>query len=360
MKPVVFDLDDLCIEMDPWDQLHHMKDWFPGLKVTLFAIPGRCSPQLLDKYKALDWVELGVHGYHHSSMECAIWGYDEAEAKLAELAEWWPGPKVFKAPGWTKNEHVEKALFDGGWMVADHVLHAPFWWTYDIARYVYNATDEVIPVHGHTWDTCDNGPENWAEMFEDIPMDSEFQFVSEVARPLDDFDGVQDATSSWSHISNWGKAAAQRMHDFVNLTEVTGSVADFGGNDGFALLEATDKGLDTICVDNDTKRLLYAKFVYGLKTKKTDLTKLDMEDNSVDWGFSSHTLEHIQDIHAAVAEIKRVCKKGCYFVVPVESEDDFAGNPAHHHRFTHKGWAELLDCTTSAENPREFVGLWLK
>ena len=122
----VFDLDDLCDEFNPWNELHALKERFPHLKVTLFAIPSRCSDELLARYRSLDWVELGVHGYHHSSYECGVWGYEETVEKLNELQElgW---QKLFKAPGWIANYKVYDALLDCGWSVADNIEKYEMW-----------------------------------------------------------------------------------------------------------------------------------------------------------------------------------------------------------------------------------------
>jgi hypothetical protein len=176
MSVTVFDLDDLCDEFDPWDELHALKERFPHLKVTLFAIPSRCSDELLARYRALDWVELGVHGYHHSAMECGVWGYDETVEKLTELEElgW---NKLFKPPTWQINEEVYSALVDSDWMIADH---AAFAWSsrrLPVKRYTYNLPNKgIVSIHGHTWDTCNNGPSVWSQM----NFDGEMSFVSEV------------------------------------------------------------------------------------------------------------------------------------------------------------------------------------
>jgi FkbM family methyltransferase len=180
MSATVFDLDDLCDAMDPWDELHALKEQFPNLKVTLFAVPGRCSQGLLERYSQVPWVELAVHGYHHSSMECAAWGYDEAAAKLAEIAEFWPGARLFKAPGWMASEEVYAALLDGGWMVADNMEQVMNWGNTELNRYVYNAVNRFESIHGHTWNVCGNGPRDWPAMFADVPRETEFAFVSEV------------------------------------------------------------------------------------------------------------------------------------------------------------------------------------
>lgn len=181
MSVTVFELDDLCDDLDPWSELHELKERWPGLKVTLFAIPGRCSPDLLAKYRALDWVELGVHGLYHSSFECSTWGYDYTREVLDSLMEagWTP---LIKAPGWIGNPQFYDSVHDAGWMVADNIVHADWWGETDCLRYVYNARPELRALHGHTWDTCDNGPSDWWDMFEGTPYNAEFKFVTEVVQ----------------------------------------------------------------------------------------------------------------------------------------------------------------------------------
>lgn len=182
MPPIVFDLDDLSKQWDPYDELIEMKRKYPNLKVTIFAIPGGLTTEMLAKYAALDWVELAVHGYHHSSVEAAVWSADEAKWRMEEILEWWPGVRGFKAPGWTMSKEAYRYFDDNGWWLADHADHSERWEDSTAPRYVYNDRDDVKPIHGHTWDCCGNGPSDWDEMFKDVQPSDEFAFVSEVVR----------------------------------------------------------------------------------------------------------------------------------------------------------------------------------
>ena len=175
----VFDIDDLCDDFDPWEELHELRKRYPNLRVTAFAIPGRCSDELLARYRGLDWVELGAHGYWHSSMECATWPYSETREKLAELSEagWLP---VFRAPGWAINEEVYSALADEGWICATHSDWLEGSEGLPLVKYVYQ--QYLWSIHGHTWETSGNGPSRWGAMFEGVPADAAFAFVSEVAQ----------------------------------------------------------------------------------------------------------------------------------------------------------------------------------
>lgn len=212
MSVTVFDLDDLCDEWDPWDELHALKERFPDLKVTLFAIPYRCSDDLLARYRDLDWVELGVHGYHHSTMECATWGYDEAVARLTEIEEWWPGTKLFKAPGWVGNPELYRALLDRGWKAATHIGHRSDWGAVQLPMYVYNATQHNA-LHGHTWDCMGNGPSDWGEMFGRVEGGAEFAFVSDVC---------EFPETAWESLAIPGhqSAAANVVRDWMEICGV--------------------------------------------------------------------------------------------------------------------------------------------
>lgn len=360
MSAMVFDLDDLCDEFDPWEELHALKEKFPNLKVTLFAIPARCSDDLLARYRALDWVELGVHGYHHSSQECLVWSYEETNSKLEELEKLGWG-KVFKAPGWQLNEQAYAALFDRGWVVSDHASYA--WPSMDLPlkRFTYNLPgNDAVPLHGHTWDTCGNGPSAWESMFAEIDPQVTFAFVSEVASELAwgyaEPELVQDSENSWSHESVWGKMALDNFNEcFADLKGLDIEIGDFGGNDGFV---AANSGFNVTVLDVMPNRVRHADQKYGVPALCVNLEKLPLKDGVFDWGYCSHTLEHVKDCDAAWAEIQRVCRHGCYVVLPVEDEDHFKQNPAHYHRDTHEGWCERFGLEEIKRYPDAVVGVW--
>lgn len=188
LHEVVLDLDDLTDQNDPLQILLDLRVQYPELKVTIFAIPSQCSRELLDKYKALKWVELAIHGYHHSSMECAAWGAEETKNKVEEILETGYFVKGFKAPGWVGNQMVHDVLDEMGVWRADHIDHIHEWDCSIGPRYVYNERPSNpfgnghLPIHGHTWETCGNGPKWWVEEVRKLPVETEFRFVSEVLK----------------------------------------------------------------------------------------------------------------------------------------------------------------------------------
>lgn len=54
----------------------------------------------------------------------------------------------------------------------------------------------------------------------------------------------------------------------------------------------------------------------GVTYVEANIEKLPFKDNSFDFVVTTHTLEHVQDLPVAVAELRRVAKKGLIIVVP--------------------------------------------
>lgn len=184
-KPVVFDLDDLCDYWDPWDTLMRWRVCNPAGKVTLFAIPARCSDELIERYAALDWVELAIHGWWHQAGECLSWSSEETQERIRAATD--RGlVNGFKAPGWLMTREVADGCAAMGTWIAGHVEHREIWQKGD-RNYVYNRKrreDNWTAAHGHTHDTCGNGIDDAFDTFQ-FPADTQFKFVSEVVAHVD-------------------------------------------------------------------------------------------------------------------------------------------------------------------------------
>jgi len=182
IKPIVLDLDDLCDKWDPWDDLHRWKEKNPNGKMTLFTIPRRCSDALLIRYAKLDWIELAMHGWIHTTGECLYWTAEDTQVKLKEVQSM-GFVTGFKAPKWLITDEVYRGLQAANWWVADHKMNKHVYDQFpDVAKYVYNSFKRATPyrsLHGHTHDVCDNGIN---ESFEKFCVDPNraFKFVSEV------------------------------------------------------------------------------------------------------------------------------------------------------------------------------------
>jgi SAM-dependent methyltransferase len=160
----------------------------------------------------------------------------------------------------------------------------------------------------------------------------------------------QDKDSSWSHDTAWGECAATKFMDYGDKIRAFGwlyhddTVADFGGNDGFAAHQFFLRhGIKPLVIDCEPRRLAFAAREYGLKTLRCFIEDIPLPGKSIDWGFCSHTLEHTRDVGRAIAELARVVKRACAFVVPLEKPDVARRNPAHSVGCaTLKEWKELL------------------
>ncbi|MCB7127989.1 MAG: hypothetical protein J3T61_00420 [Candidatus Brocadiales bacterium] len=198
-KVAVFDIDDFV--GDPKSPMYtgfvpllqDLKDAIPKLKVTLFTIPYLSNTELLAEWAEKDWVELAVHGFSHIQGE--LDGSSEATIRyvldaMSQLGVFVPG---FKAPYWDSPASLYSALMHANYWVADHPMNVenipP-----ELDAYVLgedhgigskHPTLDILQVHCHTHNTCNNGVE---ERFYDLMALSkmDFKFVSEVVRPWRD------------------------------------------------------------------------------------------------------------------------------------------------------------------------------
>lgn len=151
------------------------------------------------------------------------------------------------------------------------------------------------------------------------------------------YEELQHEESSWSHNSEWGANAMDNAYHYMQILKTFGWFyaddvwCDFGGNDG-TVAAAWQKWTrqPSLCVDMDAIKQrkgveLYGPRVAFLESRLEDLSL--MASDSVDWGFASHTLEHVEDLAQAVSEIWRVTRRGLYVVVPIE--EDTSVNPSH-------------------------------
>lgn len=181
-KAIVMDFDDLCDNtVNKLEYLCKLKDLMPGLKCTLFTIPGRTSASTISAVKSLgDYVQLGMHGWIHVLGECFAWTSEEALMKMQMAEEMGIDGKVFRAPKWVLDAEIYHAAKELGYVVADHkdyrVLGS------GARTYTYNMPLRDPPylrVHGHLPNVSGNGIE---EHFEDFVFDkdSQFKHITEV------------------------------------------------------------------------------------------------------------------------------------------------------------------------------------
>jgi hypothetical protein len=204
-KVAIVEADDF---QDRYDRnglnfLFYWKTKYPKFKISLFTIPDRTSPEMLQLIsKHSDWIELTVHGFNHeSNFECYSWSYERTRALMERVEKKGAYKKIFKAPGWTitpgyngypAGEHlpvykdpqaVYKALTDMNYLIFDRHYNVPA----RPSEYNIICVDcQPNLVHMHTWnmETGDkNGRNGFGQVEEEhgVPWDrdTEFYFVTE-------------------------------------------------------------------------------------------------------------------------------------------------------------------------------------
>lgn len=184
VKPIVMDFDDLCDNTRAKLALvARLKEKLPGAKVTLFAIPARCSKETIAEAKSLgEWVQLGMHGWEHTLGECWGWTKEEALSKMKLAQDMGIDAKVFRAPKWVIDVETYMAAKELGWVIADHkdfrILNS------GCRTYTYNRPLRVPKytcVHGHLPNVSGNGIEEEFSTFAGLNPEAPFITVFEAA-----------------------------------------------------------------------------------------------------------------------------------------------------------------------------------
>lgn len=191
-------ISDVCQSHDCRDQLDKLHYANPAFKVTLFAIPGEITPELLEWcYHNRGWIELAWHGFfHRDNYECEKMSYEEFDERVAFFQDFFGEEafvRGFKAPGWQISDDIYRWLADHGWWVADqsyndgrrpdtvpaYVNHGDQFTAFPKSK--WQEPVEVESWHGHTWDCCGNGIyETFDHVKSLVENAKEFKFVSEV------------------------------------------------------------------------------------------------------------------------------------------------------------------------------------
>lgn len=180
--------------------LLQLKKLNPAFKCTLFAIPGEMTREMLEWSRNNgDWIELGVHGFYHTSnWECHKIETEEFDNLMLDFEDMIEDyfAKVFRAPGWQISDDAIEWLHDNDWILADQSYNddrrPAHMNAYINANGVFTASPKVgnpIAVnayHGHVWDVGEKGNEpngiyeDFAKVEELVKGTDNFKFVSEL------------------------------------------------------------------------------------------------------------------------------------------------------------------------------------
>lgn len=170
------DADDFCDENSAFEVLNSIKERNPAFKITLFAIPARCSLSLIAECNGLDWIELVPHGWEHPhARECENWSYERSIQYLDDI-DHFGLVRGFKAPGWQISDGMYQALLERGYWVADQEYNderRPK----ELPVYLLNAPERLHYHIGHMGGHNPNEITPYAEFLANLK--GEFRFVSE-------------------------------------------------------------------------------------------------------------------------------------------------------------------------------------
>ncbi len=174
---MVCDWDDVWPGHDGMTRLYQLRELRPDFKCTLFAVPGRAFPPYWNSFP--DWIELAVHGWTHSPLECADWTVDDFAFVIHHKPERFVDG--FKAPFWAISDGCYEGLQAAGWWVADHPMND--------SRRPEGIRSNVLDVgpehwHGHIGNDCGNGiEETWDHVCALVEAAASFEFMSECVQP---------------------------------------------------------------------------------------------------------------------------------------------------------------------------------
>lgn len=125
---IIADFDDFCDDersAADLERLIQLKQKVPALKVTLFTIPGRCSPEFIARVRSeYSWLDLVQHGWNHdTNYECMKWTKADCRDFLAAGRDIGLTTKGFKSPGWQISDGCYEALAEEGYWVADQAYN---------------------------------------------------------------------------------------------------------------------------------------------------------------------------------------------------------------------------------------------
>ena len=179
----VLDLDDAYPGNDRMDLLRNLRRQVPGLKVTLFAIPGRCTREWVASMPP--WVELVPHGWmHETNRECQRWTSGEMQLALVSAVRTGFTVRGFKAPGWQISDGCYAELAARGCWVADQPYNnhrrPPGLRSYLLG----DPPAGVHQIHGHVGHLNGRNANELEYLVPEILAcsDMEWRFVSEVVR----------------------------------------------------------------------------------------------------------------------------------------------------------------------------------
>jgi hypothetical protein len=202
MKKIVLDFDDYSILRSRPDLMKQLKEFYPGLKVSMFTIPYDYEYETSDlrlfrdealKYihENLDWIQIIPHGLLHKPREFELADKEAMELSLKAIDDQFkrdglPYVKGFKAPYWLWNQDVVDVLDREGWFGAvdpnqPQMIRTKRYYEYtdSIDTPFWKVDKEIYKLHGHMTLPSSNNIDDCFLNLMKMPRDAEFYFVTD-------------------------------------------------------------------------------------------------------------------------------------------------------------------------------------
>lgn len=119
-RKIIVDFDDFYESSGGLEELHRLKDYYPGFMVTLFTIPLKCSDKFLEEMQKIDWIQLAIHGTNHVNQEFGDKDYEYCH-KIMDIYKSGFFVRGFKAPHWSASYATMDWLKDNDfWIAIEH------------------------------------------------------------------------------------------------------------------------------------------------------------------------------------------------------------------------------------------------
>ena len=157
------------------------------------------------------------------------------------------------------------------------------------------------------------------DLFADFRERAPFLTEEEYTRVYRDYPRIHDQSDN-----------SQACIDRIIKDVVGTSVCDVGCGGGALLRLIREKRPDVTAFGGIDVQLDYIPANQGMDIREGKVESLPFADGSFDTVICTHVLEHVLDIRAAVAELRRIARRRVLIVVPRERECRYNFNPHFH------------------------------
>ncbi len=143
---------------------------------------------------------------------------------------------------------------------------------------------------------------------------------------------LQEEGSDWSYNSSWGNQMAKALEGWFHPgKDLNDSVLDVGCGEGRGVRTLLDLGHKNVSGIDLTQAKVDKGASEGLNLICGDVHTNILGHKSVDYIFTSHTLEHMYDLPLVLKNLIDATRKQIWFIIPIRETKDFVArhNPSH-------------------------------